>query len=219
MVRFTTAAATGLAACALTLSIATPAQAAEGTLTFEVIDWSQLKTNEHVITDAKPGSCHNLPEEVLEEAKNTEFHRFTNNTESPVILIRNSCDQFETNGRAQAVEFVSAGDTIRELDPAVKALLVLQNPADAAEAAEAAETGDTIQVTPNEAAPAEAGEATPAKPGKPGKPADAAEAAQPAEAAEAAPAENAEAAPAEAAEAAPGQSPAAPADAAPMGRR
>ncbi|OLT30613.1 hypothetical protein BJF83_07805 [Nocardiopsis sp. CNR-923] len=204
MVRFTTAAATGLAACALTLSIATPAQAAEGSLTFEVVDWSQLKTNEHVITDVKPGSCHNLPEEVLKEAKNTEFHRFTNNTESPVILIRNSCDQFESNGRAQAIEYVSAGDTIREMDPAVQALLVLQNPADAAEAEEAAETGDTIEVAPNEAAPAEV------------------EAAEPAQANEAAPAENAEAAPAEAAEAAeaaPAESEAAPADAAPMGRR
>ncbi|MEV2277058.1 hypothetical protein AB0I72_15890 [Nocardiopsis sp. NPDC049922] len=200
MVRFTTAAATGLAACALTLSIATPAQAAEGTLTFEVIDWSQLKTNEHVITDAKPGSCHNLPDEVIAEAKNTEFHRFTNNTESPVILIRNSCDQFESNGRAQAVEYVSAGDTVRELDPSVKALLVLQNPADAAEAAEAAESGETMELAPNEAAPAEAG---------PAKPAEAAEAA-PAESAEAAPAKPAK--PAEAAEAAP-------AEAAPMGRR
>ncbi|WP_051059223.1 hypothetical protein, partial [Nocardiopsis lucentensis] len=155
MARYSTVAATSLAACALALSVATPAHAAEGTLTFEVIDWSKLKTTEHVIADAAPGSCHTVPEEVRAEERTTEFYRFTNNTESAVILVRNACDQFEANGRAQAVEYIAAGDTIRDLHPQAQSVIVLgAAPAEAAPAEAApAEEG------PAEAAPAEAGPA------------------------------------------------------------
>ncbi|WP_198659216.1 hypothetical protein [Nocardiopsis sp. FIRDI 009] len=194
MARYSTAAATSLAACALALSVTTPAHAAEGTLTFEVIDWSKLTTTEHVIADAAPGSCHAVPEEVRAEERTTEFYRFTNNTESPVILIRNACEQFETNGRAQAVEYVAAGDTIRDLHPQAQSVIVLGSaPAEAApDEAASAEQGTA------EGAPAEAAEAAPAE----AAPAEAPAEAAPAEAApaEATPAEAVapeEAAPAE----------------------
>ncbi|WP_036553775.1 hypothetical protein [Nocardiopsis sp. CNT312] len=129
MPRYSTA-ATALAACAAALSIAAPAHAAEGALAFEVVDWHKVEIVEHAITDTAPGSCHSVPEETLSPERHQEFYRFTNGTERPVLIVRNSCEEFEADGRAEALRYVAPGDSIRELPERTKAVIVLREAAE-----------------------------------------------------------------------------------------
>ncbi|MDA0565016.1 hypothetical protein LG943_11890 [Streptomonospora sp. S1-112] len=100
MRRLTTAAALSTAALAASLLVAAPAEAAEGSITIEVVEYdivensdNWLRTETIIIEDPAAGGCHPLPEQWTDTQTQIErvIAKFHNGTDVTVMITKDPC--------------------------------------------------------------------------------------------------------------------------------